>query len=134
MVRRHQKPIDLLVARVLEPDHHPVACFGVGGANLDALDHAIEPRRGGDLEVAPLVEVHLGKRAQVDHGDVVADRHRVDRVGSAGERQHGQEGSEEAGHVSSSRANGNGSGVSPLTSPKRTWSRQAPSMQRKRRA
>ena len=71
-MRRHDQPIDLLVAIIGEREHRPVSS-GFARAHLDAADDAVGARRGRNLDAVAVGVLELDRVGEVDGGGVKAD-------------------------------------------------------------
>ena len=79
-MRRHDQPVELLVAAVGEREHRPVAAgIVVIGLDLDAPDDAVGPGRRRHLEIFALVAIDLDGPGQVERDVVARDLDRLDR-------------------------------------------------------
>ena len=86
-MRRDDQPVELLVGRVGEREHAPVAArIVIVGLDLDAPDDAVGAGRGRHLEIVALVAVDLHGARQVERDVVARDLDRLD-----GERRRGSQ-------------------------------------------
>ncbi len=79
IVRHHDQPVDLLVARIGEREHRPVGA-GLAPSHLDTADDSVGARRGRYLDAIAVGRLALDRIAEVDRGRVDAHVHRVDSV------------------------------------------------------
>ncbi len=89
-MRRHQQPVDLLVAVVGQRKHRPEGCAAAGLArlDLDAPHDAVRAGRRRHLDAVILLPVELDGLGQVEGAPVQRHRHRLQRVGGY---RHGEE-------------------------------------------
>ncbi len=86
IMRRHDQPIDLLVAVIGEREDGPV-CARLAGAHLDAADDAVGAGRGRNLDAVAVATLELDGVGEVDGSGVGADVDGLDRMRSGEPRE-----------------------------------------------
>ena len=72
VMRRHDQPVDLLVAVIGEREHRPIRS-GLARAHFDAPDNAVVARRRGNLDAVAVGVLDLDRVGQIDGRGVGAD-------------------------------------------------------------